>query len=171
MAQPLTSASDAFRAVTNLIRPNRFSVDISIGDLQITSERVESVEFPAYGIETIDFRFNNQPLFKIPYATQFQNTCNITFRLDGDGKIINSLYRELNKAFVISDELYMAYAEELFGELTVKCHRVDNSAQIIALTLSNAYLINIEAAQLSYDENDSYLKQTAVFSYQYAQIQ
>lgn len=171
MAQPLTSASDAFRAVTNLIRPNRFSVDISIGQLEVTAERVEAVEFPAYGIETVDFRFNNQPLIKIPYSTQFQNTCNITFRLDGDGKIINSLYEQLNKAFIVTDELYMAYAEELWGTLTVKCHRVDTNAQIVALKLSNASIINIEAAQLSYDENDSYLRQTAVFSYQFAEIQ
>jgi len=171
MAQPLTSAPDAFRAVTNLIRPNRFSVDISLGQLEVAAERVESVEFPAYGVETIDFRFNNQPLIKIPYSTQFQNTCNITFRLDGSGKIIKSLYEELNKAFVVSDELYIAYADELWGTLTVKCHRTDNNAQIVALKLSNASIINIEAAQLSYDENDSYLRQTAVFSYQYAEIQ
>lgn len=169
MATPLINPAQAFDAVTKLVRPNRFAVDLSFPGGNLKSERIESVDFPSYGMETVDAKVHNQPIMKIPISLTPQNTCNIAFRLDSDGQILNSLYQLINNAFSFKNDLFVKYAEDLWGTINITAFKEDKQP-IVTLTLSNAMVTSIEAVQLSYDERDSYLKQTVGFSYQYADL-
>jgi hypothetical protein len=165
-----TSPDQAFSVITKLVRPNRFYVDITLPKGSLQSDRIESVEFPSFGIETIDAKVNNQPIIKMPYAMQFQNTCNITFRLDDGGQILSQLYNLINSAFTVQGDLFVEYAQDLWGTVNITALKIDDTP-ITTVKLINAMVTNVDAVQLSYDEQDSYAKQTVTFSYQYSEIQ
>jgi hypothetical protein len=161
-------------ATKGLVRPNRFSVNISFPNTQgITKfqEYVESVEFPAMAIGTADYQYNTQPILKIPYAKLPAQTCNITFRLDGSGNPVKALYDAIEQIVsYASGDYYVAYAESIWGDIIINALDIKD-IPIYNLTLSKVLITNIDTTQYSFDERDSYLKQTVSFAYQEAEVQ
>jgi hypothetical protein len=170
MAKPLTDVNQAINAILGLVRPNRFSVEINLPCANWKPERIESVEFPAYGLETIDGRYNNQPIMKIPYTLQPAYSCNITFRADNKGAVLQGLYKCIDAAIInTSGDTFIKYAQDLWGTIKIEAYNPDDT-KCYGLELQNVILTNIDTVQHSYDEQDSYLKQTATFSYQSASL-
>jgi len=167
-----SDVASSLRAISGLVRPNRFSVSIYLPGNGISNheERVESVEFPALALGTADFQYNTQPIIKIPYAKLPSQTCNITFRLDGDGNPTGELYAFMEKASPKSQsDYFMEYVNNLWG--TLKIVAMDSTdKKLYAVSLNRVLITNIDSAQLSFDDRDSYLKQTVTFSYQDAEF-
>lgn len=166
---PKTNATLAFQAIGSLVRPNRFAVSISFSGTQPQlDERVEAVEFPSVGLETADFKYNTHPLYKIPFKLQPAGTCNITFREKNDGMVLKTLYEQVSKFFSLSNgEIYVAYLDDLKGTINIDAYDQED-VRLYGLVLNDVILTNIDAVSFSYDDRDSYVKQTATFTYQRA---
>lgn len=167
-----SDVASSLRAITGLVRPNRFSVDIFLPGTSLSAYQilVESVEFPALALGTADFQYNTQPIIKIPYAKLPAQTCNITFRLDGAGNPTADLYAFMEKASPKSQsDYFVEYVNNLWGTLNIVA--MDSASNTLyAVKLNRVLITNIDAAQLSFDDRDSYLKQTVTFSYQDAEF-
>lgn len=157
-----------------LARPNRFDVVFSFpsfGFPEQVQKAIESIEFPALALGTVDFQSNTKPLYKVPYAKMPAQTCNITFRVDEFFNPIDYLYAYVNYAAKFTgEEYYIEYASNLWGNITINAYNVANYGSF-RMVLGKALLTNIDTAQLSYDDRDTYLKQTATFAYQEVDIQ
>jgi len=166
-----SDVASSLRALTGLVRPNRFIVQIFLPGTQIKNYEslVESVEFPGLALGTADFQYNTQPIIKIPYAKLPAQTCNITFRLDGQGNPTGELYKFIEKAsFKTQSDYFVEYAINLWGSLNINA--MDSAGKTLySISLNRVLITNIDAAQLSFDDRDSYLKQTVTFSYQDAE--
>lgn len=165
--------SATFLATKGLVRPNRFFVNISFPNTQGIAkfqEYVESVEFPAMAIGTADYQYNTQPILKIPYAKLPAQTCNITFRLDGSGNPVKGLYDNIEEIVsYTSGDYYVAYAESIWGDIIINALDIQDKI-IYNLKLSRVLITNIDTTQYSFDDRDSYLKQTVTFAYQEAEF-
>jgi hypothetical protein len=162
------SVNAALSIMDGLVRPNRFYVAMNLAGVQEYTAYVEAVDFPAMALGTADFQNNSQPILKIPYGKLPAQTCNITFRVDQDGKLIKSLYDYIEKVISTSTgEYFVAYPEDVWGALGIYALNI-NDKQIYKLELNRVLVTNIDTAQYSFDDRDSYLKQTVTFSYQEA---
>lgn len=156
--------TSSLSTMLGLIRPNRFYVQIDF--LGRNALQAESVDFPAMAIGTADLQYNTQPILKIPYAKLPAQTCNITFRLDKKGEPLKSFYDYVDKIVSrTASEYFIAYPEEIWHQ--IKITALDNlDRDIYSLTLYRCMISNIDTAQYSFDDRDSYQKQTVTFSYQ-----
>lgn len=168
--RPLTNAEVAFQAIGTLVRPNRFAASINFGGANTISERIESAEFPSVTMDTIDWRYNSHPLYKIPQKLTPAGTCNITFREDASASVITTLYDQMSKAFVLQEgEIFVEYLDNLKGSINIDAYDI-NDQRLYGIVLIDVILTNIDAVQFSYDDRDSYVKQTATFTYQRAYL-
>lgn len=171
MAKGKVSVNEAMALImsNDIVRPNRFSVEFnfpSFGFSQSMNDAVEAVEFPGLALGTVDFQSNSQPIYKVPYAKLPAQTCNITFRLSANLDQLDSLYKYIKFATPTSGQDYFVkYPSELWGDIKISMFNIGN-VLLYELTLIRAILTNIDTAQLSFDDRDSYMKQTATFSYQ-----
>ena len=83
---------------------------------------------------------------------------------------VQSLYALIQKTVNNSGgEYFVAYASDLWGEIQLKAYNTANYSTF-KLTLKRALLTNLDTVQFSYDDRDSYLKQTVTFAYQEAEV-
>jgi hypothetical protein len=160
-----------FMAIVNggLARPNRFEVSFNFpnyGGLERLNDYVESVDFPATALATVDFQANTQPIYKVPYTKLPAQTCNVTFRIDKNFDPVRFLHEYMSYAVFSSGlEYFTRYPSDLWGDVIITNFNSGNYG-IAELKLINCILTNIDTMQLSFDDRDSYLKQTVTFSYQ-----
>ena len=168
-----SDVQSALNSIRGFTRPNRFSVNLVWNNVLYFSTYAESVDIPPLGVGTADFQYNTQPLLKVPYVKLPAQTCNITFRLDAQGNPIKTLYSEINSRIAknINGDYFIGYLDDIAGSIDISCldPSKDNS-KLFTIKLSNAILTNIDAVQLSFDDRDSYVKQTATFAYRDATI-
>jgi hypothetical protein len=107
----------------------------------------------------------------VPYAKLPAQVCNITFRLDGSGNPVKGLYENIEEIVSAqSGEYFVAYADTIWGEIKINVMNIQDKT-IYNLTLSKVLVTNIDTTQYSFDERDSYLKQTVSFAYQEAKFE
>ena len=176
ISSSVTGFSAIALATNGLVRPNRFFVEINFpfaknkGVANFDSY-AESVEFPAMAIGTTDYQYNTHPTLKVPYAKLPAQVCNITFRLDGSGNPVKGLYENIEEIVSAqSGEYFVAYADTIWGEIKINVMNIQDKT-IYNLTLSKVLVTNIDTTQYSFDERDSYLKQTVSFAYQEAKFE
>ena len=170
---PYADVQAALNSIRGLARPNRFVVDMFWpGGKVFFDTYAESVDIPSLSVGTADFQYNTQPLLKIPYAKLPAQTCNITFRLDSAGNPVGRLYDHLQNGIVknVGGDFFMAYLEEISGTIDIACLSPLNDTKLFTIKLTDTILTNIDTVQLSYDDRDSYLKQTVTFAYRDASI-
>ncbi len=163
----------ALNSIRGLARPNRFTVNLNFNNANLYfSGYAESIDIPPLGVGTADFQFNTQPLLKIPYVKLPAQTCNITFRLDALGNPVKTFYSEINNRIVknVNGDYFIGYLDDVVGDIDISCLDTEKDKKLFTIKLSYAMLSNIEAVQLSYDERDSYLKQTVTFAYRDASV-
>ena len=167
--QSKVSTNDALALFQyQLSRANRFDVKLNFPGwgFEANQDMIEAVEIPTMAMGTAEYQVNSRPLLKIPYSRLPAQTCNITFRLgvylDATQSFLNYMSYAINPS---KGEYFVAYAEDLWGEVTIGVYNNANY-QTSKVTLRNALITNIDTLQLSYDDRDSYLKQSVTFTYQ-----
>lgn len=155
-----------------LARANRFAVQFSFpgfGSLSSLQNLVEAIEIPNLALSTADYQLNANPLIKVPYARTPAQTITITFRESMRCEILNAFQTWQGAAIPSNSGDYFAkYPEELWGEIIFIAFNTagpPGPLPTYTVKLLAAMPTTIEPVQYSYDDRDSYVKQTITFTY------
>lgn len=154
-----------------LLRPNRFNVKFAFpswGNLSEYEHLVEGIEIPNISISTADYQLNGLPIIKIPYAKTPAGTCAVTFR-ESKGGDISASFTDWIKYMVFNNQgdSFVRYAEETWGEVIFTAYNTAEGGPfpVYKVTLIAAIPTSVESVNYSFDDRDSYVKQSVTFTY------
>jgi len=152
-----------FNLINGVSRPNRYTVDIipplSVADsntIRKVQMLCEGVQLPGCNIATSEDKFWG-PVRKMVYLNTYQDVF-MTF-ICSQSMVERKFFEKWQSIIANKSDDYIRYYDDYVGEITIsttnekpelnKTHRI---------TLKECYPIEIMPQELSYSENDSYLK-------------
>ena len=139
----------------------------------------ESAQLPGIGMQTDEIRqagYGN--IEKRPYASIFQDV-NLSFFNDSDSKVLSFLHSWMQSVYNFNDDTSpyaaserglikntFAYPKEYFGTINIT-HYDDAEQKVITYTLNEAYPLNIQEVNVSWDSSDTLVKIPVTFTYTY----
>ena len=172
-----TNVQEALSRISGfgLARANRFGVKFALPNWSNISEYehlVEGIEIPNMALSTADYQLNSLPLIKVPYAKTPAGTCTIIFRESRNGTVGNSFTNWIK--YMIdnpSGEYFARYVEDVWGQVVFTAYNTGGAATSpgpfpeYRVTLIAAIPTTVESVSYSFDDRDSYIKQSVTFAY------
>jgi hypothetical protein len=160
---------DFYSTFGSLLRTNRFRVTIP-GAPTGYSDLVESIELPSMQVATTDYILNTQIPLKIPYTRMPAQSVSMTFRMDQFGAVPATTLVEIDKIFPfatnIREEMCVEYPEKIWKDIKVEILEQSGNRTVLTCTFLRAVISTVEPVQYSFEDRDTYARQTITWTYQ-----
>ena len=177
MSNPPTNYNSifpSFIAKNGIARTNRFVVNVAppanLGINAFSSIPIESAEFPALGISTTDFKYDQSPSFSVPYERNPSGQAVINFVLDEKHSARDAIeYWMENIIFVPTNmNQIFGYSKNYYKDIvgSIQIFQLGlNGTVTYGLQLFNAFPIGIDNIQLNWGDENNYARLSVTFAY------
>jgi len=124
----------------------------------------ESATIPNQTLFTLDFKLNNLPVLKLPYAIDYGNELNLTFRMSEGFRERKFFLNWMEYIYDINNGL--EYYDNYTNTSLIVLSQIDTSnTKIYNTQFIGVYPTSIGSIDYSWDSDGSYVKQNVTFAY------